>query len=501
MLRESLESSASASVNALGGTGDRLRNELTLVLDKLGEASATLERIVGSAGSDLDAVQTGLAARVADFQRALGSISSQVAGLNRASTTTQAEANGLAERLAEHTNSLAGVAHDLASTQETVDAALDRRRESLQALMGQIGRKSEDFEALMRSFAATVEESFGKAQARAKEINAALMLTTNGAAATVSSQFEMIRDNAGKERERTAAALQAAYDQANTQLAGVMNQITDRFKQSAAEVRSMAGEIQRELEATRQELRRGVLELPQETAEQAGAMRRVISDQIKALNELAGIVSNSAAGFDVSEAAPAAPPPSLAPPAATAPVEPPHVIELPGPVETPLRPLAQLSPIEAPRAGRSQPTPPAERAQAGWLSDLLSRASRDEPPAATAANRPAADALDAIAASIANLIDADAAGEMWDRWRRGDNNAFSRRLYTAQGQQTFDEICRRCRTDAQFRDTVERYTQEFERLLAKIGPNDRDGAQARAYLLSDTGKVYTMLAHASGRMG
>ena len=90
---------------------------------------------------------------------------------------------------------------------------------------------------------------------------------------------------------------------------------------------------------------------------------------------------------------------------------------------------------------------------------------------------------------------------MWDRWRRGDNNAFSRRLYTAQGQQTFDEVRRRCRTDAQFRDAVERYTQEFERLLAKVGQSDRDGAQARAYLLSDTGKVYTMLAHASGRMG
>ena len=150
-------------------------------------------------------------------------------------------------------------------------------------------------------------------------------------------------------------------------------------------------------------------------------------------------------------------------------------------------------------------TPPAtERAQSGWLSDLLSRASRDEPPAAVAppaAIRPASDALDAIALGIANLIDADAAAEMWDRWRRGDNNAFSRRLYTAQGQQTFDEVRRRCRTDAQFRDAVERYTQEFERLLAKVGQNDRDGAQARAYLLSDTGKVYTMLAHASGRMG
>ena len=174
-----------------------------------------------------------------------------------------------------------------------------------------------------------------------------------------------------------------------------------------------------------------------------------------------------------------------------------------------LRPIAQLSATEAPRASKLQPMPPTaaapQRAQGGWLSDLLSRASRDEQPAPGAPpanpNPPAADALDAIAVSIANLIDPDAAAEMWDRWRRGDNGAFSRRLYTAQGQQTFDEIRRRCRADPQFRDTVERYTQEFERLLVKVGQNDRDGSQARAYLLSDTGKVYTMLAHASGRMG
>ena len=90
---------------------------------------------------------------------------------------------------------------------------------------------------------------------------------------------------------------------------------------------------------------------------------------------------------------------------------------------------------------------------------------------------------------------------MWDRWRRGEGSAVTRRLYTAQGQQTFDEIRRRYRADAQFRETVNRYTQEFERLLAKVGQNDRDGAQWRAYLLSNTGKVYTLLAHASGRLG
>jgi hypothetical protein len=129
---------------------------------------------------------------------------------------------------------------------------------------------------------------------------------------------------------------------------------------------------------------------------------------------------------------------------------------------------------------------------------LLAAASRDEPEEASSKG---AETLEALNREIGGLIDNAAAVEMWDRWRRGDTGAVSRRLYTEAGQQAFDELRRRFRADPQFRETTARYMQEFERLLSKIGQNDRDGAQWRAYLLSNTGKVYTILAHASGKLG
>jgi len=221
----------------------------------------------------------------------------------------------------------------------------------------------------------------------------------------------------------------------------------------------------------------------------------VVGDQIKALNELTEIIARSGATFDVAEP----------PPAPTV-----RALEAPRPVEPP-RPAADTPRQDRPRPPipmrPAAPTPvgasPA-RGQVGWLSDLLSRASREESEPAPANIGPlkvGVESLDAISLDIAGLIDPAAAAEMWDRWRQGDTNAFSRRLYTAQGQQTFDEIRRRCKADPQFRETVTRYTQEFERLLAKIGRDDRDGSQSRDYLLSDNGRVYTMLAHASGRLG
>ena len=91
------------------------------------------------------------------------------------------------------------------------------------------------------------------------------------------------------------------------------------------------------------------------------------------------------------------------------------------------------------------------------------------------------------------------------RWSSGSvtsaarSNLFTRRLYTLQGQQTFDEIRKKYQRDGEFRTAVDRYVADFEKLLAEVTKNGKDRTAGNAYLTSDTGKVYTMLAHASGR--
>ena len=145
----------------------------------------------------------------------------------------------------------------------------------------------------------------------------------------------------------------------------------------------------------------------------------------------------------------------------------------------------------------------------GWLSDLLARASKEEGEPAQGALSGAAGlkaqqrggpSLDSIADGISRMVDNGALVDAWDRFYRNERNAFSRRIYIGQGQQTFDEIRRRYAGDADFRATVDRYTQEFERVLTDVARDDRDGTLGRAYLISNQGKVYTMLAHASGRI-
>ena len=149
--------------------------------------------------------------------------------------------------------------------------------------------------------------------------------------------------------------------------------------------------------------------------------------------------------------------------------------------------------------------------RAGWLSELLTRASQESRSrrARQCAQRPRRrarapsaariESLDSLAVDIARMIDHDAAAELWDRYKRGERNVFTRKLYTMQGQRAFEEIRRKYRGDRDFMRTVDRYIGEFERLLEEVSRDDRGQVVARTYLTSETGKVYTMLAHAAGR--
>jgi hypothetical protein len=307
-----------------------------------------------------------------------------------------------------------------------------------------------------------------------------------------------------------------------------------RFAKSVEVMRQAAHDVQRDLEETREQMRRGVLELPDETRESAESMRKVVADQIAALRELSEIVARSGKN-----------------------VEPPSPQRLtasganmggnamggfgrgraPDPVVNSLPPLpqprreearafaaprepapAQREQARAPMPARNSPAPrpaarspePANAAQGGWVSDLLRRASRDEDEFAPRPAAPAqsigqrsplhvVESLNSLSMDIARAIDHEAFIELWDRYQRGERNAFTRRLYTIQGEQTFDEIRSKYAREPEFRSAVDRYVSDFEKLLADVSRNDRDNMMTQTYLTSDTGKVYTMLAHAAGR--
>jgi hypothetical protein len=401
--------------------------------------------------------------------------------------------------------------------------------EGARALSEQYQRVREEAEEVARTLresggegARALSEQYQRVREEAEEVARTLRESGGEGARALSEQYARLREQADTERRRASAAMHEVYEANAGEAQALFEQANQRFAETVRAMKQMAAEMQRELESTREELRRGVFELPQETAESAAQMRRVIVDQIEALAELNRIVARHGRGLDAVEAAPreriGAAAPARQEPAPRS--EPARQDAVPR-TSSRASEVSSFAPVSR-RASSPAPTAeaPAPADGKSWLSDLLNRASRDEDaPRELSRERPhgaarteperraneersarhSIESLDSLSVDIARMIDHDAAIDLWDRYKRGERNVFTRRLYTLQGQQAFEEIRKKYRSDREFKQTVDRYLSEFERLLDDVSRDDRGQMVARTYLTSDTGKVYTMLAHAAGR--
>jgi hypothetical protein len=400
------------------------------------------------------------------------------------------------------------------------ESTVAERRGSLEELVAMLDSKGADLEQRLTRFASLLDQSLEGAADRARDIARLTSESTASGVRAISENFESIRNSAEEERRLTMDAMHGIYEQATEESRVMLSQAAERFADVVEGLKQMTAEMKHELEATRGELRKGILELPQETADSAAQMRRVIVDQIEALAELNRIVARHGRGLDASEPVRRAEPAAVEAVAQrrAAPTE--TVVtnggQRPEPPRAPRADITGVSPPAAMPARRAEapalsPAAQGQGGRTGWLSDLLTRASQEADAAAPPApsREPAADAqrperhsiesLDSLAVDIARMIDHEAAADLWDRYNRGERNVFTRKLYTMQGQKAFEEIRRKYRSDRDFMRTVDRYIVEFERLLEEVSRDDRGQVVARTYLTSETGKVYTMLAHAAGR--
>jgi hypothetical protein len=384
-----------------------------------------------------------------------------------------------------------------------MDKSIEERRGDLEELISTMESKTQAMETILKSFSNLVEDSLEQAEAKARQAGAVLAENASTTAQAIAEQFELIRATTGKERDRTSSAMRAAYEQAVSEVTSLFGSAVERFTEVTQDMRGMARAIQQELETTRVELKRGLMEIPKETSESTATMRRVVAEQIQALNDLSEIVTRAGRSLDIVEparqnAAGRGENAAVASGGAS--------VRQAGGETARSRPEPSKPAQAAVRPALPSATlPTASERRGGWLSDLLARASRDESEGAEESAPenalPTPSSLDTLSSDISKLVEHDAADELWDRYRKGERNIFSRRLYTLQGQQTFEEIRRRYRRDAEFRATVDRYVQEFERLIADVDREDRSGSMAKTYLTAESGKVYTILAHAAGKIG
>jgi len=527
---------AEASSQQLKENSDGLSSNVEAMVSRLSRSHEEFANLVNQAAANLYSADRNLSATAEHVSetasRSTASMSESTAQIARHIDTLDNSAGNSLEtvrRLVSEIESHAGILDKasglIEAAQSNLSSTLSERQETLASLSEGIARRSQEIDKGLQATAAMVASSVENAsrdtQAMSRRLSEEMAASMNEASRLVDESGRSSEEAAHKIRE----TLRSSVDEA-----------AQRFSGATQEVERIASEIRTILDGTRADVKRGIHAMPEEARESAAAMRQAVEDQVRALNDISSLINTSKS--------------QLSPPARTEqaerkePAKPqtrqtvsnasqrPFVSPSAGSLAAPREETAARGPSLRGTSGRATtaPSEPSVRKAApqssqtmasqssggeGWISDLLKAASREEAEPRTgpakaqeswaAASKPrkpnqVVESLNSLSVDIARAIDHDASVELWGRYQQGERDIFTRRLYTLKGQRTFDEIKAKYETDREFKTAVDRYIADFEKLLSDVMRNNRDRSMVQSYLTSDTGKVYTMLAHAAGKL-
>ncbi len=490
---------------------------------------------------------------------ALKSLGSQAGTLKDVSKSLIDQIHSLTQRFENQGQAILSAAQALDSSNAKIDSILERRHAEISSLLDTVGTKARDLDKQMRSYSGLIENSLAQAEGRAKQLSAALAQETEAQSRKAVSEIERLRNDALAHTAKAAEEIKSGFETISGQVANQTSMLSQQFGATTDELRATANRTAGELETTRQEMQRRIHDMPQEArANLEAARRQPMPTSLEALDANALMSQEQDAQASVvpmtgTDGGPAFAP-DFPPAQQPTPLQPaqsearrmpmpgpamPHALASPADMGSVTSSLAerltgagqgeavspqQLNP-EPPAASQQASQPVMERRDDWSLGDLLARASEPEtepfPAAAGAGPGPAPEFLQRQAEQaqpqvqqqaqpqtgsvlrlhdLANAIDHRTAAEVWQRYRQGERSVLDRQLYTSEGRTAFDEISQRYAQNGDFRATVDRYMGDFERLLKDAEAKDSDGQLIQNYLTSETGRVYLILAHASGRL-
>ena len=537
ILREALAESAQDTERLMSDTTVRISNELNDSLKRLNDSNLLLQRVLETTTSNLADMESRVASQTSSYSTTVrdalsatedagGLVARHVDAFQTAIASMTQEFADLVNSLDHQSVSIGAAAENLKDAGNFSIDTLENRRDAMEALAQSFTSRADEIDERMRTFATSIADTVSETERRLVSARQAMENALKSTSVAVTEGLESFSSAADGEGRRANQLLHDAQQQMLDDMQKTLDEASRRFNDTATAMRATAGQVGHELESTRAELQRGVLELPEETRASAAAMRRVIAEQIEALNELNAIVRNQSGTNDVSlkrsSRRSETPAPRQPEPPAPEPRQPERRREDVQPIEARQPSFRSNAPSStadissalesvlgaSQRPAQRQPTPAREPAPArdpapsnadrsgGWLRDVLRNAS------ASQANAPSNNQqnFSGLSGEIARAVDTEGLTEAWQRYQAGEANVFSRRIYTLSGQGVYDEVRKKLQRDRDFASTANAYMEEFETYLKRAAAGSQAASETRALLISDRGKVYTMLAHAAGRL-
>ncbi|BCW89600.1 hypothetical protein sos41_27660 [Alphaproteobacteria bacterium SO-S41] len=487
--RESLASFTHAMASDADRMGEHVRTRGQALRDLAKQASAdvlaaqeqidaravtlrnALEASASAAHTNAHTADRGAAALIAAAEQLDGRLESflqrgerQRGALAEAVSSLKAETQSLEQSLGRNIDALGGMGQALAEQTRRADTVASDIARRGEAVSGALGARAEAIAATFAGQVERLDSAAASAEARLKDAAAAAA----DAAEHVRAAFDMAARGATSASEHSGTVATSAVDAINVALQA--------------------------LGTKTQEARQAAMEAIAEFKAEADALPGLVAEKLKAMK--------------AEELVAAAEPP---------PAEPePEAAALPAPAIALTDGTQQSGKPEwfgfaRKLAGLIRREPDAASASDWRLSTAL--ANVDDRPLAPRAQQSQKTSVDlhrealhvveklqALAIDLDRALGDDPAPDLWRRYVGGERSVFTRRLVSTIGRDGADRIAQRYAADTDFRHHADRYMTEFEGLLDDAASRDRDQVLAETFLTSQTGRLYLLLAAATGRL-
>lgn len=489
---ESIQRSALAIDGAVGERSAALT-------DALDRHARTFKDTVSRQASELDeslmqginAVRRSSENITRQSLKAIEGLAGQSDLLRNVSENLLGQINTVTNRFENQGTQIMKAASALETVNYKIDTTLKTRHSELAQTLNQISGSADEFGKVIGQYSTTIEGTIGEAERRARLAAEELQAGTELRSRAALAEIEHLKSHTASESERALEDLRRRFSTASGDVQQQLGSLSEQVNVATQDARARSAQVAAELAQEQARLRAELDRLPDATRESTQAMRRSLQDQLAALDKLNQLSNRHQQMRDVSPPIGATAGSSASAGGSLAASYAAGVPRGPEPQRA-LSSLAQLATAE-PQGGRARPAGGDE----GWsFGDLLARASKEED--AHAAGRPQPFSLNV--GVIARALDPATAEALWARLRAGQRGILVPSMYQPEGRVAFEEISRRTKTDPELQATIGRYLADFERILKEAEVRDPSGRMLQQHLVSDTGRVYLFLAHASGRL-
>lgn len=487
---------------ALIETGKALEQESASVVDATRSQVELVSGVTGRAAEQMTEAQAGMG-RAGDYlsktleavarsaKAVRENVESQADRLDATAEHAVVRAGELAISFADQSEALNQSARTLADDNERAVRSFAEQRETLDALAADLRERATLIETAIAGHSDTINEALDIADAKAMGLGPRVTREAEKLTAAARDAASQIEQTTGLMESR-AVDMQARVADATGHLSQAIDFSTKNVDASGERLQALLSNIgtsaqtaAKDMTSASDELGHRIEQLPEEASTQAERLRAVMGEQIGAIAAVAESVANALERMG------------------------------PGPVSgswPPADPLAQPSPTAfapAPSSDAAPATPTrtetsSSNSDAKWrLGDVLSaaRAREDRTTNVPRAAHHIIETLQSLSIDIDRALEEEPQVELWKRYRDGERNVFTRRLASLKGKEPHSLIGERYQSNAEFRGDADRYMAQFETLLADAADKNPDGLLAETYMSSDIGKVYALLAEATGHVG